>query len=120
MSQLTIRDIRARAVEVPIARPVRTASGEIEKAPLLLIDVLTDQGITGCAYAFGYTRATLRPLLALAAELRTIDYTLIGAAIFHVTMVVTVALGCLIVMIMKGPQYTSDSYPVQDAERPSR
>jgi mandelate racemase len=71
MSQLTIRDIRARAVEVPISRPVRTASGEIEKAPLLLIDVLTDQGITGCAYAFGYTRATLRPLLALAAELRS-------------------------------------------------
>lgn len=53
-------------------------------------------------------------------KLRTFDYSLIGAAIFHVTMVVTVALGCLIVMIMKGPQYTSDSYPVQDADRPSR
>ncbi len=53
-------------------------------------------------------------------RLRTFDYSLIGAAIFHVTMVVTVALGCLIVMIMKGPQYTSDSYPVQDADRPSR
>lgn len=71
MTQLTIRDIRARAVDAPISRPVRTASGEIEKAPLLLIDVLTDEGITGCAYAFGYTQATLRPLLALAAELRT-------------------------------------------------
>lgn len=70
MSQLTIRDIHARAVEVPIARPVRTASGSIEKAPLVLIDVVTDQGITGCAYAFGYTRTTLRPLLALAGELR--------------------------------------------------
>lgn len=70
MSQLTIRDIRARAVEAPIPRPVRTASGEIEKAPLLLIDVLTDEGISGSAYAFGYTRATLKPLLALVDELR--------------------------------------------------
>ncbi len=52
-------------------------------------------------------------------RLRTFNYTLIGMAIFHVTMVITVALGCLIVMIMKGPQYTSDSYPVQDADRPS-
>ncbi len=52
--------------------------------------------------------------------LRTFNYTLIGLAIFHVTMVLTVAFGCLIVMIMKGPQYTSDSYPVQDAERPAR
>ncbi len=71
MSPLTIRDIRARAVEAPISRPVRTASGEIEKAPLLLVDVLTEEGITGCAYAFGYTRATLKPMLALAAELRS-------------------------------------------------
>jgi len=70
MSQLTIRDIRARAVEAPIPRPVRTASGEIEKAPLLLVDVLTDEGVTGSAYAFGYTKATLRPLLALVDELR--------------------------------------------------
>ncbi len=70
MTQLTIRDLRARAVEVPIARPVRTASGSIEAAPLVLVDVLTDQGVTGCAYAFGYTRPTLKPLLALAEELR--------------------------------------------------
>lgn len=53
-------------------------------------------------------------------KLRTFNYMLIGAVIFHVTMVITAALGCLIVMIMKGPQYTSDSYPVEDAERPSR
>ncbi len=71
MTQLTIRDLRARAVEVPISRPVRTASGEIEKAPLLLVDVLTEEGVTGSAYAFGYTRTTLRPLLALVAELRS-------------------------------------------------
>ncbi len=56
----------------------------------------------------------------IAHMLRTFNYVLIGLAVFHVTMVLTVALGCFIVMIMKGPQYTSDSYPVQDAERPKR
>ncbi len=54
----------------------------------------------------------------LVRHLRTFDYMLIGMAIFHISMVVTVAIGCVVVMIMKGPQYTSDSYPVQDAERP--
>ncbi len=52
--------------------------------------------------------------------LRTFRYTLIGMAIFHLTMVITVAIGCVVAMVMKGPQYTSDSYPVQDAERPSK
>lgn len=70
MKELIIRDIRARAVIAPIARPVRTASGAIEAAPLLLIDVETDNGITGCAYAFGYTKHTLKPLMALVEELR--------------------------------------------------
>ena len=36
------------------------------------------------------------------------------------SLVLTVAFGCVIVMIMKGPQYTSDSYELQDADRPPR
>lgn len=56
----------------------------------------------------------------VARNLRTFNYTLIGLAIFHITMILTVAIGCLIVMIMKGPQYTSDSYPVLDAESPAK
>ncbi len=70
MDSLTIRDIRARAVNAPIARPVRTASGAIETAPLLLLDVLTDEGVTGSAYLFGYTPLMLRPLMSLVDALR--------------------------------------------------
>lgn len=51
-------------------------------------------------------------------NLRIFDFVMIGLASFHLTMALTVALGCFIVMVMKGPQYTSDSYPVQDAEQP--
>lgn len=52
-------------------------------------------------------------------KMQTFEYALIGLTIFHLTMVFTVAFGCVIVMIMKGPQYTSDSYELQDADRPS-
>ena len=70
---LVIREIRARPVVVPLPRPIRTASGDVPDAPLLLIDVLTDTGVTGRAYAFAYTPLTLRSLTqfvrAIAPEL---------------------------------------------------
>jgi len=58
----TVRSLNARAVLVPLERPVRTAVGTIPAAPLVLIDILTEEGITGRAYVFGYTPVTLAPL----------------------------------------------------------
>jgi len=66
-----VRSIRPRAVNAPIARPVRTASGALESAPLLLIDVETDQGVTGRAYIMGYTVATLEPMRTFLANIET-------------------------------------------------
>ena len=66
---LTIRSLTARAVVAPLARPLRTASGEIPAAPLLLIDLATEEGVTGRAYLFGYTKVTLRALKALTEDL---------------------------------------------------
>ena len=34
------------------------------------------------------------------------------------TAAFTVAIGCLVVMIMKGPAYVADRYPLSDAEQP--
>jgi mandelate racemase len=65
----TIRAITARAVDAPISRPVRNAFGVIRSAPLVLIDVATDQGITGRAYIFAYTRLTLAPLVRLITDI---------------------------------------------------
>ncbi|QWG16366.1 mandelate racemase [Bradyrhizobium sediminis] len=65
----TIRSVRARAVVAPIARPVKTAFGVIEAAPLVLIDVTTDQGVTGRSYIFAYTKMTLKPLVHLVEEI---------------------------------------------------
>ncbi len=64
-----IRDVKARAVDAPISRPVKNAFGVIRSAPLVLIDVETDQGVTGHSYIFAYTRLTLKPLVQLIAEI---------------------------------------------------
>jgi mandelate racemase len=65
----TIRGVRARAVDVPISRPVKNAFGVIRSAPLVLIDVMTDQGLTGRSYIFGYARLALKPLVQLIGEI---------------------------------------------------
>ncbi|MDB5640399.1 MAG: mandelate racemase [Bradyrhizobium sp.] len=65
----TIRGVKARAVDVPISRPVKNAFGVIRSAPLVLIDVTTDQGLTGRSYIFGYARLTLKPLVQLIGEI---------------------------------------------------
>jgi mandelate racemase len=64
-----IRSVKARAVIAPISRPVKNAFGVIEAAPLVLIDVATDQGITGRSYIFAYAKLTLAPLAHLIEEI---------------------------------------------------
>jgi mandelate racemase len=64
-----IRSVMARPVIAPISRPVKNAFGIIEAAPLVLIDVATDQGLTGRSYIFAYTRLTLKPLVQLIEEI---------------------------------------------------
>src|SRR5947199_594011 len=64
-----IRSIAARAVDAPISRPVKNAFGVIRSAPLVLIDVVTEQGITGRSYLFAYTGLTLKPLVRLIEDI---------------------------------------------------
>ncbi len=64
-----ITDFRIRAVMAPLAMPHKTASGTLESAPLVLIDVVTDGGITGSTYIFAYTPIALEPLATLTKNL---------------------------------------------------
>jgi mandelate racemase len=66
---LTLRGLRARPVNVPLARPLRTAGGQVSTAPLVLIDLETAEGVTGRSYIFGYTPLVLGPLAGLLAGL---------------------------------------------------
>lgn len=45
-------------------------------------------------------------------------YMTLGAILFHWSMVATVALGCIIVMIMKGPAYVADGFLVSHRDQP--
>jgi hypothetical protein len=40
------------------------------------------------------------------------DYTLIGVVVLHWTLLLTLAIGCFIVRVMKGPAYVADAYPL--------
>jgi mandelate racemase len=67
--RLRIRDIQARAVVGPLATPVRTASGSVTQALLVLIDLHTEEGPVGRAYLFAYQPLALRPLRDLVIGL---------------------------------------------------
>ena len=64
-SRLTIRGLRVRTVEVPMPHPHRTASGTITSSPLVLTDLLTDEGPAGSSYVFCYTALALKPTAQL-------------------------------------------------------
>src|ERR1700753_3962744 len=82
----TIRSVHARALVAPISRPVKTAFAVIEAAPLALIDVATDQGVTGRSYIFAYTKLTLKPLVQLIED---IGRDLVGKAVAPIDLMAT-------------------------------
>lgn len=51
---LTIRSLRTIAVSVPMKLPLGTSAVTVRSAPFLLIDLQTEQGITGRTYLFCY------------------------------------------------------------------
>ncbi len=70
--KLTIRDLTIRSVVVPLKRPLVTRVVTIERAPFLLLDLHSEEGVTGRTYLFGYIprgnvhlAGLLRDILAL-------------------------------------------------------
>ena len=57
---------------------------------------------------------------AAAKLATTFEIALASVVILYWTIVFTVALGCVIVMIAKGPAYVADAYPLPDADAPRR
>ena len=57
MPVLTVRAIRATPVEVPPNFVLGTSRGAFRQVPLLLIDLETEEGVTGRSYLFCYLRA---------------------------------------------------------------
>jgi mandelate racemase len=67
--ELTVRSVDVRAVDVPMRRPLRTSGGEVATAAMVLIDLLTEEGITGRSYVFCPTPLALEPMAKLLSNL---------------------------------------------------
>lgn len=56
----------------------------------------------------------------IKAAIGVLEYIALGVVFVHWIAVLTVTIGCIIVMIMKGPAYVADAYPLNDADRPAK
>jgi mandelate racemase len=67
--RLTLRALRARGVEVPMKLPLGTSAGTIRSAPLLLVDLETEEGVTGRSWLFCYFPAAASAIAAVLGEI---------------------------------------------------
>jgi len=65
---LTLRGVRTVAVEVPMRYVLGTSAATVRAAPLLLVDVHTEQGIVGRTYIFCYRRSGARSIAQVVEE----------------------------------------------------
>ena len=54
----------------------------------------------------------------VAKRIMTVDIYAFAAALTFWIGVLTVAIGCVVVFVLKGPAYVADAYPLDDASRP--
>ncbi len=69
---LTLRAVKAVPVEVPLNFVLGTSQQALRQVPLLLIDVTTEEGVTGRAYLFCYLRAAQPAIMSLLAEIESL------------------------------------------------
>jgi mandelate racemase len=69
LADLRFRALQLRALRVPLRIPLQTSNGTIAEAPMLLIDLHSEQGVSGHSYLFCYTPLALRPVAQLLENL---------------------------------------------------
>lgn len=69
METLTLRGIEARAVVLPLKRPVVARIATITEWPLILIDLTTEEGVVGRAYLEPYIPKAMRYLVPALNDL---------------------------------------------------
>ena len=65
---LTLRAVRTVAVEVPLRYVLGTSAATVRAAPLLLVDVETEEGVVGRTYIFCYRRSGARSIAHVLQE----------------------------------------------------
>lgn len=67
--RLTFRSVNVRAVLVPMRRPVVSKVGLFDQWPIVLIDIETEEGITGRSYLEPYLKASARSIILAIHDL---------------------------------------------------
>ena len=66
---LTIKEIRARPVALPLERPIVACIATIKEWPLILIDLVTEEGVIGHSYIEPYLVKAMRYLVPALEDL---------------------------------------------------
>jgi hypothetical protein len=69
------------------------------------------------ASAGAYVLDGLEPATQNTRAVEQFFYVMLGLVMLHWTLVLTLAIGCVIVMLMKGPAYVADAYPMEEPAR---
>lgn len=75
---MKITSFHVRAVSAPMREPHRTASGVVAVSPLVLLSIVTDEGIEGHSMVFTYTPMALK---ATAELVRSLEPLVVGQAV---------------------------------------
>lgn len=73
MPLLTVRAIKATPVEVPLNFVLGTSQQALRQVPLLLIDLETEEGVTGRSYLFCYLKAAQPAIMSLLGEIESLS-----------------------------------------------
>ena len=68
LSSLRVRSVSCTPVQVPLRYVLGTSAATVKAAPLLLVDLLTEEGVAGRSYVFAYRRSGARAIAALLEE----------------------------------------------------
>jgi mandelate racemase len=68
LAALRLRGVTCTPVEVPLRYVLGTSAATVKAAPLLLVDVLTEEGVTGRAYIFCYRRSGAKAIALVLQE----------------------------------------------------
>lgn len=69
--RLTVRNVRTTGVLVPMTYVLGTSAAAVRSAPLLLVDVETEEGITGRSYLFCYLPSAAPAIATMLADVLT-------------------------------------------------
>jgi mandelate racemase len=68
MAQLRLRSVSCTPVEVPLRYVLGTSAATVSAAPLLLVEIMTEQGVAGRSYVFAYRRSGAKAIALVIEE----------------------------------------------------